>query len=204
MDGLRLPPVMDFSGNMARNWSLWKQKFQMYMLAADKDEASEQVKVAILLNLIGDEGVEIYNTFKLQIEKTTLKGVMDNFEKHCQPKKNVVYERYKFLSCNQKEGQSMGSFITELKTMVKNCEYESEEEMVRDKIVMGIRDNGVRERLLQTEVLSLRKAIDVCQIAEVSRHQTDEMATKMDGTSIRVDNINSSKSKISTSNIVAW
>ncbi|XP_044745191.1 uncharacterized protein LOC123307053 [Coccinella septempunctata] len=102
----------------------------------------------------GDEGVEIYNTLNLQIKKTTLKGVIDNFEKHCQPKKNVVYERYKVLSCNQKEGQSMGSFITELKTMVKNWEYESEEEMVRDKIFLGIRDKSVRERLLQTEVSS--------------------------------------------------
>ncbi|XP_044757079.1 uncharacterized protein LOC123315450 [Coccinella septempunctata] len=127
---------------------------------------------------------------------------MDNFEKHCQPKKNVMYECYKFLSCNQKEGQSMGTFITELKTKAKNCEYESEEEMVLDKIVMSIRDKSVRERLLQTKVLSLRKAIDVCQIAEVSRHQIDEMAMKMDSRSIREDNINVSKSKISTSNIV--
>ncbi|XP_045468340.1 uncharacterized protein LOC123676482 [Harmonia axyridis] len=126
---------------------------------------------------------------------------MDAIEKHCQPKKNVVYERFKFLSCNQKEGQSVGSYITELKMMVKNCEYDSEEEMVLDKIVMGIIDNNVRERLLQTEVLFLRKAIDVCQIAEVSRHQTDQMATKIEGMSTRVDSINSSKlCKISNSN----
>ncbi|XP_044752905.1 uncharacterized protein LOC123312508 [Coccinella septempunctata] len=171
MEGFRIPPAMEFSGNMGQNWATWIQKFELYMLAAVDTNASEEKKVAIFLNLIGDAGLEIFNTLKLKISSAKLEDVKAAFKKYCEPKKNVVFDRFKFLSCTQKDGQSITSFITEIKTLVKNCEYTNEDEMVRDKIIMGMKDDNLREKLLQNESLSLKKTEEICNIMEISRQQ---------------------------------
>ncbi|KAL3273402.1 hypothetical protein HHI36_014848 [Cryptolaemus montrouzieri] len=80
MDGLRIPPVMDFSGNVAKNWSTCLQTFRNFMTASERKELKEEVQIAIFLNLIGDEGVEIYNTFKLATEKVKLDDVIVTFK----------------------------------------------------------------------------------------------------------------------------
>lgn len=207
MEGLRTPTTMEFSGNISKNWSTWIQKFNLYMKASGKDkEEDESIKVAILLHLIGDEGIEIYNTFKLR-SSAKLADVIDKFKKYCEPKKNLIYERYKFLSWNQKEGQSLTQYILELKTKVATCEYEKDMEMVRDKLIMGICDNHLREKLLQIEDLTMAKAEEICQIFETSRKQTTEMGNK--GMEMAMDAIqedsrknrgNFDRNKISNSN----
>ncbi|XP_044765716.1 uncharacterized protein LOC123321967 isoform X2 [Coccinella septempunctata] len=176
MEGFRIPPTMDFNGNTCHNWSIWEQKFDIYMLAAvDTTDIKEQKKVAIFLNLIGEQGVEIFNTLNLKLELSTLKDVKAAFQKYCDPKKNIIFDRYKFLSCNQKEGQSISNYITEIKTLVKVCEYQDEDEMIRDKIILGIKDNNLREKLLQYENLSLKKTEEICNVTEVSRKQAEAM-----------------------------
>ena len=52
-------------GNVADNWKRWVQKFNNFMLASEKNSKPETSKITILLNLLGDEGVTLYNTFKI-------------------------------------------------------------------------------------------------------------------------------------------
>lgn len=191
MEGFRPPNTMEFSGNVIRNWNTWYQKLELFMEATGKDQASENQKIAILLNLIGDEGIEIYNTFKVDKKTAKFKEVVKLFKDYCEPRKNVVYERYKFLNANQKEGQTIESFITELKSLVVSCEYKDEDDMVRDKLVMGIRDNGLRERLLNEKDLTIKKARDLCTVCEASRREMQEMARNNE--TITVDRIQKKK-----------
>ncbi|KAK9746917.1 hypothetical protein QE152_g5741 [Popillia japonica] len=88
------PVQMNFKGNVAANWRLWKQKFQLYMLASGKSNKTDDVKVATLLNFLGDEGIEIYNTFEYETEgdENKLNIVLKKFDEHCQPMKNIVFE----------------------------------------------------------------------------------------------------------------
>ncbi|GFW47103.1 hypothetical protein TNCV_55561 [Trichonephila clavipes] len=41
-------------------------KLENYLLATEKDDRTGKIKIAILLNLLGSEGFETYNTFKLE------------------------------------------------------------------------------------------------------------------------------------------
>ncbi|XP_062560120.1 uncharacterized protein LOC134224654 [Armigeres subalbatus] len=58
---LRLPNPLDCS-NLAAEWPKWKQTFLIYMIANKKDGDPEQSKIATFLWLIGQRGVEIFNT----------------------------------------------------------------------------------------------------------------------------------------------
>ena len=72
----------------------------------------------------------------------------------------------------------MDQFVTRLKNRVKSCEYESVDDMVRDKFVFSIRDLPVKERLLREEELTLEKAIYMARASEASKEQIKAMAPK--------------------------
>jgi len=85
------------------------------------------------------------------------------FNEYCQPKKNIIFQRFKFGGCIQKEGQSVDEFVTELKTLASQCEFKEEDNMVRDSIVFGIGDTDTKNKLLCMENLTLEKAESLCR-----------------------------------------
>ncbi|GBN81657.1 hypothetical protein AVEN_68473-1 [Araneus ventricosus] len=70
------------------------------------------------------------------------------------------------------EGQAIECYVTQLKTLASTCEFEEQENgLIRDRIVLGIGDSGLKERLLRESGLGLEKAIEVVRAAETSREQ---------------------------------
>ena len=43
--------------------------------------------------------------------------------------------------------------------------------MIRDKVVFGIRNERIKERLFREADLRLNKALDICRAAETSKQQ---------------------------------
>lgn len=58
-------PSLD-SGNLEVNFKVFKQSIQIYFKATKSDREDKEVQMARLLNLLGSEGLKIYNTFNLQ------------------------------------------------------------------------------------------------------------------------------------------
>ena len=52
-----------------------------------------------------------------------LKTYLKKFEEYCKPKSNNIYNRYLFKLRVQKESKTFEQFVTELKTLIKDCEY---------------------------------------------------------------------------------
>ena len=67
--------------------------------------------------------------------------IIAKFDAFFQVRKNVIFERAKFNRRNQKEGESAEQYITALYSLVETYEYGTlKVEMLRDRIVVGIRD----------------------------------------------------------------
>ncbi|GFW06382.1 transposon Tf2-9 polyprotein [Trichonephila clavipes] len=133
-----------------------QQELENYLLATETVDRTDKIKIAILLKLLGSEGLEIYNTFKLE-SKVNFSEVLQKFEEYCSPRQNVAYERYKFFSCIQLEGQTIETYVTLLKNLASTCEVaEQENGFIRDRIVLGIKDNGLQERLLRENNLNMK------------------------------------------------
>lgn len=145
----------------------------MFLAASDVDSKPEENKIAILLNVIGDEALELYNTFPINAdEQKSLAKIKKCFEDYCSPKKNVIFERFKFNSIVQKEAQPFDNFVTELRKAVQSTEYPEPDSMVRDRIVMGIFDKTTQERLLREPNLTLERSINFCRAVEISKSQS--------------------------------
>lgn len=189
------PEALSLIGNVSENWRRFWQRFDLFMKATDLDTRDESKKIAVFLNIIGDDGLELFNSFTLSdTESQSLTAIKLKFEEYCSPKKNIIFERFKFNSIVQKEGQSFDNFLTELHKGVKTTEYKDQEEMVRDRIVMGVYNKTTQERLLRESSLSLTKAIDFCRAVEISKEQAKQLQAECEVTAIRRERPKSEKS----------
>ena len=72
--------------------------------------------------------------------------------------------------CRREEGEPVDSFITSLYWLAEHCNYRDlHDEMIQDRIFVGLRDSNVSEKL-QTEI-TLGKAITMIQRTEAVREQ---------------------------------
>ena len=70
---------------------------------------------------MGDAADDILCTLGLSDdEKKVYKTVMTKFEEHFIKRRNVIFERAKFNSRQQKEGENIDSFITDLHCLVEH------------------------------------------------------------------------------------
>ena len=179
MDSFKPPAALSLQGNPSENWRRWIQRFDLYLTASGKIKEDEKVQCAILLHVIGEEALEIYNTFKLATgeDPNKISVLKKNFEDYVNPRKNTVFERYRFWACKQQEGETIDQFITELKTRARSCEFgDQHDSMIRDRIVFGVRDSRLNERLLrESSELTLEKAASICRVGEARSSQVKEL-----------------------------
>ena len=83
-----------------------------------------------------------------------------------------VYERYVFHQRVQQPGEYVEDFVADLRKLAKSCAFEQlEDSLIRDRLVVGIRDDPTRCRLLQVKNLSLSDAIDACKATEATNRR---------------------------------
>ena len=171
------PAKLSFEGNVAENFRRFKQQLEIYMSATglDAESVPKKKKVAIILNLAGEEAIEVHNSFTFtEAERDDPAALLAKFQQHCEPKKNVTYEtqRHVFNTRSQQPAQPFDAFLTELRLQAKKCAYGTlTDELIRDRIVVGIRDDKVRSRLLREPELTLQTCIGIAHATETSQMQ---------------------------------
>ncbi|KAK4886738.1 hypothetical protein RN001_003009 [Aquatica leii] len=172
------PASMSFEGNISNNWEKYKHKFLLYLEASEKNAKPDKLKVALLLNLMGDESIDIFNTFQYAENETkdNFEVVLKKFDEYCKPRKNVVFESFNFFSRSQELSEPVDKYVTDLKKLAVPCEFGEQQEMlIRDRLVLGCVDKRVQERLLREPDLQLKKALDYCRASEESRRQAEQI-----------------------------
>lgn len=166
-------PHMDWDAkNLPEAW----RKFKLHvglMFSGPLKRKGEDERCSYLLLWVGEKGRDIYNTWTLtEDERKTLNAYYDRYEAYVMPKTNFIFSRYKFNERVQGLNEPFEQFVTDLKLLVKDCNYANSEEMVRDRIVFGIHSPRVREKLLSVgSDLTLDKAIDIARSHEVALAQ---------------------------------
>ena len=191
MEQLKPPEGLQLGGNMAENWRRFIRRFDNFRLATDAaGKQSEPQQVAVLLHVAGEEAQEIYHQF----EWTRIKGdnhledkqiyedVVGKFQDYFSPRKNITYERYKFLTRHQKKGETIDEYVRDLRVLSETCEFKCtaptcdvKDTLIRDKIVSGVQSPALIARLLRQLDLTLEGAIGLCRAAEMSSKQVKDL-----------------------------
>jgi hypothetical protein len=178
---LTLPGGLSLNdGDMAVSWKKFKQRIELYMIASGYAEKEEKIKCSLFLHLIGEEALDVYNTFEIPTEDANKLDVLyTKFEEYCVPQKNVTYERHIFFSRHQLEDEPVDKWVTELKRLAQSCEFGAlRDELVKDAITLGINDSTVKGRLLREKDLTLTKAKEICKIAESSKAHLKQIGSR--------------------------
>ena len=77
-----------------------------------------------------------------------------------------------------KEGESISAFMASLRRLSEHCKYEAIlDDMLRDRLVCGVRDKRIQQQLLAEPDLTFQKAMDLAEAA--ARNSQDLQASRM-------------------------
>ena len=69
----------------------------------------------------------------------------------------------------RKPGDSVATFVSELRSLAEHCNFESAlEDILHGRIVCGINDHAIQQRLLGKEKLTFEKAMSTEQVMETA------------------------------------
>ena len=106
----------------------------------------------------------------------TYESVKGKFDNYFNKKTNLIYERSRFNLRIQKEGEAVDEFITNLHYLANRCNYgDLKEELIRDRIVVGIRDKKLQQKLQLNKDLTLEKATTAVRASEQNKKENEDL-----------------------------
>ena len=123
---------------------------------------------------MGEEAEDVLASTNItEDEKKSYEGVLGKFNDYFKVRKNVIFERARFNRRNQLKGESAEQYITDLYRLAETGEYGNlTSQMIRDRLVVGILDLKLSERLQMDPNLTLEKAKMLIRQSEaVQEHQ---------------------------------
>ena len=116
MPPANLPPpkalVMD--DNVATNWKAWKKVWTRYEIATGISKQEPLVRVSTLLSVIGEDATKAFDAFEWgeAEDETKIEHVLAKFDAYCEPRTQVIYERYRFNNRKQEPGENIAAYLT--------------------------------------------------------------------------------------------
>ena len=175
MSKVTLNPPEPFNFARPDDWSRWKRRFEQFRVASGLDSESGAKQVSMLLYCMGGEAEMVLTSVGVKKkENEEYEEVMRKLDKHFQVRRNVIFERARFNRRDQLDGETAEKYITELYSLVEHCDYGTmTEEMLRDRLVVGIRDKMMSEKLQLDQDLTLEKAKIIIRQREAIHDQAE-------------------------------
>ena len=180
---LELVPVTRFTTAM------WQRNGRTFDLPGattrlQQKKKYERVQVATLLTTIGEQARDVFSTFDWPDaeSKSTIGPVLQKFADYCQPRKNWVSPSSDIAlkSGFRKRVRATISIKQHygLRKLAEGCEFDTitAEEIFRDRLIFGIREVKLRERLLRESQLTFQKTDEICRASESTAKQQKEVS----------------------------
>ncbi|GFR97812.1 polyprotein [Elysia marginata] len=150
-------------------WQAYCERLEHFFTA--NEIATEPKRKAILLSSVGPKTYKLLSNLVAprKAGDVSYKEIVDILQKHHNPRPSVIVQRFKFNSRVRAQGESIRAYVAELKRLTEFCEYNDKlEEMLRDRLVCGINDRRIQQRLLSEGTLTFPKALEIAQAMETA------------------------------------
>lgn len=165
MASFSLPPPESFlavPGDPTVPWTRWLTGFNTYIdaLGFTDEQLPEKRKTALLIHCLGIEGQRILGALG---SPATFAATVTLLTNHFSGKQRVLVRRYKLRKRRQRPGESLQTFVADLRELARACNYGAlHDEMIRDQMIEGTSCEKTRERLLlEADDLTLNAAITI-------------------------------------------
>ena len=137
------------------DWVEFTERLGYYFVANAIDDGDKQR--AILLTSAGASTYRLVKSLVLpqKITEFTFQELVEKVKTHFNPKPSPIMKRFQFNTRCQQKGESVGVFVAALQSIAEHCDNgDSLKDMLRDRIVCGIRDKSVQCSLLKESKLT--------------------------------------------------
>lgn len=202
-----------FNFNEPETWTRWIRRFERFRRASGLHTKPQTDQVNNLIYAMGDAADDIILSFKLSsVEADNYDTVISKFNLYFIPKTNVIFERARFNTRSQETGESIEDYATCLFKLAEKCDFDKylgmKEEFLRDRLVVGIRDKKMSERLQLEDNLDFKKAMSILRQNEEVKRQTvqlqgktvDAVKTKFRGNSCSMTPRSEMQTRLNTGN----
>ncbi|UYV67807.1 K02A2.6-like [Cordylochernes scorpioides] len=157
------------------DWPKWIRRFERFRQASGLINNPENEQVNMLVYCMGDNADDILLSCKIASDQLeNYNKVIECFESHFIPRRNIIYERARFNQRCQQEGEKVNEFITALHSLAEHCNFGMlHDELIRDRIVVGVRDRALSERMqLDTDLTLVKATLMAKQLESVKEQQS--------------------------------
>lgn len=151
-----------------REFDAWRHKFDGYVTLMKVTSLPISQQRAVLASVLDDEWVRTLRYVINADEDAELKVVLGLMEDHLRGQRNVIVDRREFNSRVQEVGETFDDFLCAIKEIANFCSFCDSciDNRLRDRIVVGTRDEEALKRMLKEKSLTLENAIDICRASE--------------------------------------
>ena len=169
-------------------WETYVERVEQFFLANNIDEDHQ---VPTLLSLIGSKTYTLLRDL-LTPDKPATKSfqeIVTTLQQHLSPKPLEIAERFRFYKRNQREGETVLTYVADLKKLATHCNFGANlNEALRDKLVCGLRNVQIQKRLLSEAKLKYSKALEIAVAMETVIRDASELQSELQAEP-RVDKI---------------
>ena len=167
-----------------------KRWFEQFRSSSNLDQVDQAKQIDTLLYCMGEEIEEVLASLiaeeedqeKEHQQQQTCDLVIEKFKKFLSVRKNLIFKRARLNRRNQASGESAEEYTMALYKLAEHCEYGNlKSEMIRDRLVAGIRDTNLSERLQLDPKLTLESAKKAVRQREAVKEQQKELSTSNTG-----------------------
>ena len=131
----------------------WEKSWNLYAISDNLESLSNKQQTAILFSLFTKELLcDLEYRFKIDIEANqTVKEVLEAMKVYLKGQRSMVLARYNLFTRRQQHGESFEDWYCELRRLYDLAEAQdmSGDDLLTVLITTGIRDEGVRSKILK-------------------------------------------------------
>ena len=180
-------------GNPSHSWSVWKRGFEIYLKATGSSTAQDEQKVGLLLNHIGEDGLDIFDSFTfLPVRPDPIVGQPpipaedpDHYDTVVQKYADYFGKRDPQLMLRERfwfhlkrgPSQTLESWVLAIKKLAAECKFPQAyvDQAVRDKLTFSCIDESSKSKLYDVGPgLSSERAVEILYQKETTRYELQE------------------------------
>lgn len=157
------------------DFETYVSRVELYFIANDVKDVK---KVPAFLTLAGPK---VFGLAKSLLSPNnpadaTFAKIVESLTNHYKPKTIVIYERFKFYSRNQKQGETIADFVAGIKSLAHTCNFgEQLSDMLRDRFVMGLLNESTQHTLLAESDLTFERSVEIATAREAAHRDVQAM-----------------------------